>query len=209
MAATNSIPTTKICSKCSENKSFEHYHARPAGKYGVHSICKECRKVQGRDWQARNPDRAREIQRESKRRIRQSEEGRKRLSRINGEYVSRNREKVNAYYKGRAESDPLFALKKRYRGILAKAVLRGGYTKRSRSQLILGCTWEEFKAHIERQFVGGMSWERRCEIHIDHIVPLASAKTEEDVIRLNHFTNLRPLWAKDNLEKSDQLTHLI
>lgn len=44
---------------------------------------------------------------------------------------------------------------------------------------------------------------------LDHIVPLASAKTEEDVIRLNHFTNLRPMWAKDNIAKSDRITHLI
>jgi hypothetical protein len=54
-----------------------------------------------------------------------------------------------------------------------------------------------------------MSWENRAEWHIDHIVPLATAKCEEDVIKLNHFTNLRPLWAADNLKKNSNRTHLI
>jgi hypothetical protein len=47
-----------------------------------------------------------------------------------------------------------------------------------------------------------MSWENRRLWHIDHIIPLALAKNEDQLIKLNHYTNLRPLWAKDNLVKS-------
>ena len=54
-----------------------------------------------------------------------------------------------------------------------------------------------------------MTWENRSDWHIDHIIPIASAITEEDVIRLNHYTNLRPLWAKDNLAKGAKMEHLI
>ena len=41
--------------------------------------------------------------------------------------------------------------------------------------------------------------------HIDHIVPLATAKTEEQVAKLNHYTNIQPLWAKDNLSKGAKI----
>lgn len=109
----------------------------------------------------------------------------------------------------RIESDPVFALSQRIRSLIYIRIYSGGYTKKSRSQEILGCTWEDFKRHIERQFLKGMRWDRLGEIHLDHIVPVATAKTEEDVIALNHFTNIRPMWAKDNLSKGAQITHLI
>lgn len=74
---------------------------------------------------------------------------------------------------------------------------------------ILGCTWSEFRVHIERQFLPGMTWDSRDAWHVDHIVPISSATNEAEVIALNHFTNLRPLWAVDNLKKSDKRTHLL
>lgn len=107
------------------------------------------------------------------------------------------------------ENNDLFALKKRIRARIGLAFRQNGYTKRSQTQRILGCDWEFFKAHIERQFSRGMSWDRMDEIHLDHIVPLATAKTEEDVMRLNHFTNIRPLWAKENAAKRDKIDFLI
>jgi hypothetical protein len=50
-----------------------------------------------------------------------------------------------------------------------------------------------------------MSWNNRSEWHIDHITPMASAKTEHDAIKLNHYENLRPLWAIDNLRKGSKI----
>jgi hypothetical protein len=67
------------------------------------------------------------------------------------------------------------------------------------------CSFEEFFIHIESQFIDGMSWENRSLWHIDHIIPLATAKTEEEILRLNHYTNLRPLWALDNLKKGSKI----
>ena len=64
----------------------------------------------------------------------------------------------------------------------------------------IGCTKEEFKAHIESQFVEGMSWDNWTVDgwHLDHIIPLSKGGT-------NHYTNLQPLWAKDNLSKSNKI----
>jgi len=61
------------------------------------------------------------------------------------------------------------------------------------------------KKHIEKQFTKGMSWKNQGDWHIDHIMPLASANTIEETIRLCHYTNLQPLWALDNLEKGAKI----
>ncbi len=68
---------------------------------------------------------------------------------------------------------------------------------------MLGCDWHHLKAHIEKQFVRGMGWHNMSKWHIDHIVPLASARNEKELMMLAHFSNLRPLWVEENLKKGD------
>lgn len=72
---------------------------------------------------------------------------------------------------------------------------------------LLGCEFSEFLSHIENKFKDGMSWDNYGYYgwHIDHIVPLSSAKTEDDLKKLYHFTNLQPLWWKDNLKKGNKI----
>ena len=105
--------------------------------------------------------------------------------------------------------DDNYALKIRVQSLVNQALRVRFISKKSRTMQIIGCSLDEFKLHIERQFCNGMTWDNRFEWHIDHIVPLATAKTEQDVIALNHFSNLRPLWAKDNLQKSSKAYFLI
>lgn len=124
-------------------------------------------------------------------------------------YRKKNLEKVNERLKARFESDPIFALKIRIRNLIGVTFRRNGYSKKSKTHELLGCDWAMFKSHIERQFHNGMNWDNRGEWHIDHITPIATAKNEQEVMMLNHFTNLRPMWAKDNLAKGDQITYLI
>ena len=71
---------------------------------------------------------------------------------------------------------------------------------------ILGCTIDEFKSYIESKFKKGMTFENYGEWHLDHIIPLATAKTTEDVIKLCHYTNFQPLWAEDNLKKGAKIS---
>jgi hypothetical protein len=72
------------------------------------------------------------------------------------------------------------------------------------SERILGCPFSFLIKYIEARFADGMSWENRSKWHIDHIVPLSSAKTKKQLIKLNHYSNLRPIWAKDNLKKGSK-----
>ena len=96
-------------------------------------------------------------------------------------------------------------LKSTLRSRTYSAFRNKGYKKNSKTQEMLGVDWEVCKAHIERQFTKGMNWDNRSEWHIDHIIPLASAKTEEELKKLCHYSNLQPLWELDNLSKSDKI----
>ena len=68
----------------------------------------------------------------------------------------------------------------------------------------LGCTSQEFKQHLESKFKEGMSWDNYPKWHVDHIKPISLAKTEQEAIELSHDTNLQPLWAADNIRKSNK-----
>ena len=115
------------------------------------------------------------------------------------------REKDLIYRKERMIKDPLYRAKIDARNIIRKALSDRGYSKKSRTEEILGCSFEQFKTHIESLFVENMSWESRDEWHIDHIIPLSFAKNEKELLLINHYTNLRPIWAKENQLKSDKI----
>ena len=76
---------------------------------------------------------------------------------------------------------------------------------------MLGCTIEEFRDHLESQLTEGMSWDNRNEWHIDHIIPCAAfdlEDAEQQKVCFN-YRNLQPLWAADNLKKSDSYEGMI
>lgn len=80
---------------------------------------------------------------------------------------------------------------------------------------LVGYTTEELKGHLERQFAPGMSWENYGKWHVDHIIPRASFNFEAandndpDFKACWALTNLRPLWASENISKGAKRTHLI
>ena len=85
--------------------------------------------------------------------------------------------------------------------------LKHNYKSASTLKLI-GCPIGFLKKHLESQFKLGMSWNNYGKWHIDHIIPCASfdlSKSEEQQKCFN-WTNLQPLWAEDNLSKSDKIT---
>lgn len=116
--------------------------------------------------------------------------------------------RTNEYYRkmhAKYKLNPFFATKIRVRNLITKAFKGKGFSKTSKTCAMLGCTLDEFKDYIESQFTDGMSWIVFDKIHIDHVIPLSSAKTIEDMTKLNHYTNLQPLWARDNLQKGAKL----
>lgn len=109
----------------------------------------------------------------------------------------------------RRRKDPKNIIHGRISANLKIALKKKGISKNNPTFQMLGYSCEELIIHIEKQFSKGMCWENMGKWHIDHIIPLDSAQTVEDIILLNHFSNLRPLWAKENLSKGKRRTLLI
>ena len=106
-----------------------------------------------------------------------------------------------AYMKKRLKNDPLFAFKYDVRKVTAKAFKRRGFRKNGRTEKLLGCTFEYLMKYLNppKDF-----FTNRSKYHIDHIVPLETAKTEEAVIALCHYTNLQILTAEENMAKGSK-----
>jgi hypothetical protein len=122
------------------------------------------------------------------------------------EQKKKDNERRKERFKFRFNNNPLFALKKRLRTLIRGSFRKSGYTNfKARTEEIVGISFNEFKVYMESKFVNGMNWENRSEWHIDHIIPLSSAKSEQELIALSHYTNLQPLWAMDNLKKSNKI----
>lgn len=115
------------------------------------------------------------------------------------------REQHREYKRNRRRTDPLYRLKDNLRRRIIHAVTRIQMRKNRRTMDILGCEMDFLKRHIEAQFSPGMTWENYGRWHIDHIVPLATAKSKEAAEKLCHYTNLAPLWAEDNFAKGAKL----
>ena len=140
------------------------------------------------------------IEYREKNRNKQRENNPKRIKPISDE----NRVKRNLRVRQRMATEPLFKLKKNIRTLISQTLKNKGVKKSLKSEQILGCTYQQFKEHIEKQFESWMSWDnygtpkdKIFELNktwdIDHIIPLKTATCEADIIRLNHYTNLRPL----------------
>lgn len=140
-------------------------------------------------------------------------ENREIIREIQKEYRDENRESLtirnreySKRYKNKKSGDILWILSSRIRTMIGKSFRGGGYSKGSKTEDILGCSFEELKVYLESKFEYWMNWENRGLFNgclnygwdIDHIIPLSSANSEEDIIRLNHYTNLQPLCSYTN-----------
>ena len=125
------------------------------------------------------------------------------------EYYKENKQKINKYYKKyqkqKRELNPLFKLRVNIGNLIRLSITKKGFKKQSKTFKILGCSYEEFKQHIERQFKKGMTWENQVEWHLDHIYPVSLAKDENELLKLNHYTNFQPMWAIENIIKGNKI----
>lgn len=110
------------------------------------------------------------------------------------------------YHASRLKTDIEFRIRCRLQTRIHHAL--SGITKKSAStESLLGCSFCQCREHLEHQFKEGMSWNNYGEWHIDHIIPCASfdLTKEEDQRKCFHWSNLQPLWAKENSSKGDKI----
>ena len=113
-------------------------------------------------------------------------------------YANENKVKISKYkslYQNKRRiEDPIFKLKHSISRMIRNSLKDNGFIKYKKSAEIIGCSIDELKMFFESKFDKYMTWDNYGLVwDIDHIVPLSTAETEEDVIRLNHYTNLQPL----------------
>jgi len=124
----------------------------------------------------------------------------------NKDYRDKNRDLINEKRRLKRYNNSLYRMSLNLRNRTWYAFRDSNWSKKSSNKELLGCDFETAHTHLEKQFTKGMSWNNYGEWHIDHIIPLASAKTEEELIKLFNYTNLQPLWAIDNLSKGAKIT---
>jgi hypothetical protein len=225
----------KKCKSCKQEKSLESYYKHPHTLDGRVGKCKECTKISRDIWREKNPDYSKnwfESKPDYSKKWRENNpdyfknwkednlnymkeycsNNRESINKSEKEWRAKNRESFlewqNSYFKERRK-DPL---RKLHAFILA-GIYRGTKGSKDVTSLeVVGMgSWEEFKLYIESQFEEGMSWSNHGKgvnnttWHIDHKIPISSAKTLEEVKKLNHYSNLRPMWGSDNIRKSNKM----
>lgn len=185
----------KTCTKCKQEKDeSEFYRKTPTRLY---SICKTCNNIRTAKWKKVNTDST------SKTFKKYYYSHREAMHKRARKYKDTHKEQVMArtyiYYKKRRREDALFIVKgrvsRRITGFLRSVF---GVSKSTVTHKVLGCTGTELLAHL-----GISSIEELDGNHVDHICPLSRAFTEDEVYKLNHYSNLRIISAADNLAKSD------
>lgn len=169
-------PVVKTCSKCLVEKALEEFALERERPLGRQSWCRACKRAAWQCPKRKAWNRARKKRPDV--RAKRSRQIRRRLA-----------------------SDPQFKLTRNLRRRLSHTVL--GHHKSARTLELLGCTVEELRGYLEKQFKRGMSWSNYGRWHIDHIKPCASFDlTDPEQQRICfHYTNLQPLWAEENMRK--------
>lgn len=189
----------KRCSTCKNNKEILFFGKDCTSKDGLRSYCKECQK--------------------EKNKIRYySEDGQKQQKRyyIDNKAIMLQKNKINRdnkrkelalYKRNKRKEDNNYKLSCILRSRVSKIIKNN--KKPGSFVQDLGCSIGELKQYIENKFQPGMNWDNWSMYgwHLDHIIPLASfdLTDREQFLKAAHYTNLQPLWAKDNLSKGDKI----
>jgi len=121
-----------------------------------------------------------------------------------------NKEKRNKNESNLYKTDRIYKLKKQLRNCIYNSFKKKDFYKKEKTEKIIGCKYNEFIAYLLNSFKNnyGYEWDGKERVHIDHIIPLVTANTEEEVLKLCHYKNLQLLKAKDNLIKSSKLNYI-
>jgi hypothetical protein len=187
----------KKCIICKENKPLSEYYNHSGMKDGKLGKCKTCTKSHTKQYIQENKEYKLEYDRQYHQNHREILLQKKR------EYYQQNKEKYFVW-----QQTGLGKFKSNIRGLVYHSLKRskeGRYKKGKKTEEVLGCSLDEFIIYLQSIFTEGMTLENHGQgpgyWNIDHIIPLSSAKTEEEIYKLGHYTNLQPLWFEDNMKK--------
>jgi hypothetical protein len=220
----------KVCKTCKVDKSLEQFQRRKLSVDGYDLHCKICKNEYNKKY--RKVNRTTEKSKLESIKWPKNKNTRKNWNILNKEKIKLQRksiienysneeykefrEKYNKWRREKGNNEPLFRLKNNLRTTIWSSIKRCGYKKYSKTYEILGCSYNDFIVYLESKFESWMTWENygryNGELYfgwdIDHIVPVKNAKTEQEIININHYTNLQPLCSKINRDiKKDKLNY--
>lgn len=231
--------TTKVCLDCLREKPVDEFHKRKNGsKDGYRNTCKTCwnkktkkydlshkekRRIYNKQYNLANKENMKSVSHQWRSKNKEHIQSKTKLYYLknkkemllkNKQYKIDHKDKLiflrRKYEQQRLKTDIKYRILRNYRGRVYQA-LRHNWKKGNTIELI-GCSAEELKQHIERQWVQGMSWENwgigEGKWNIDHIIPCSFFDLSDPVEQhmCFRYQNLQPLWWKDNREKWDKIT---
>lgn len=204
----------KFCKNCNTEKPIENFSKHCRSKDGFANDCKVCSEAYQKVYRKINADKNREYKKQYQ--ILNKE----RLNKISNDYTNANKERIREYKKNynerrkvlrseRMKTDSFYKVATYLRNGVGRAFRLKGWGKQGHSKELLGCDYETAKKHIESKFLEGMNWDNYGKFgwHVDHALPLASAKNINELRKLCHYTNLQPLWWRDNIIKGDKILY--
>lgn len=218
---------TKICSKCKIEKDtceFSTFYSKELSRLRIHSYCKDCINNSSKIRYENNKENIKIKKKEFYHKNKESELNRRKLHYAknrekellrmkeyrenNKQYFQEHRKKYQKNYENnRYENDLEYKLSKNIRRRVSLFLQSNNISKTNKTFDIVGCAPQQLKEHLQSQFKDNMSWDNYGYYgwHIDHIIPLSSAKTEEEIYKLCHYTNLQPLWGEENIKKGGKI----
>lgn len=207
----NNLIELKLCTKCDAEKSLDLFGNDIRYKDGKRSWCKVCSNITSS--KSRNREKANEVAK----RYRQSKKGilnrqRNEKTEIGKERSKRYRDKkiksgkLAEYCKQKYATDPHYRIRLLCASRIREMLKIQNVNKTQKTVELIGCSIQELKTHFESLFIKGMTWENQGEWHIDHKKPCSLFNlTDLDQQKICfHYTNLQPLWALDNIKKSNK-----
>lgn len=203
----------KTCTICKIEQSINNFRktSNGRGKFGVGCQCISCLNEKCTQYRKENAEiitiKRRIYQKNNREKTRLAgrisyQKHRNKRLKYSKKYSKKYRKIRNKWYNEKRKNDPLFKLKQTIKKAIQQALKHYGYSKKSKIQTILGCTFENLKKYIESKWEPWMNWGNHGKFKkgtfqygwdIDHIVPISSAKNRKDIEKLNHYTNLQPL----------------
>lgn len=195
------IVSEKKCNICKLVKSSDEFYKNNRNETGLRSSCKECDRLLSKKYNENNKEKIKD--RNNNYYLENIDYHKDR----NKKYRDENKKKYSEYNKIYKSKRILEDENFRFIALFRKKInsFMKGYKDR-KTEEILGCSFTEFKEYIEDKFEDWMTWDNYGKYNgdfgfgwdLDHIIPLSSANGIDELIKLNHYTNIQPLCSKVN-----------
>lgn len=192
----------RLCGSCKEYKSIDMFSKNKRRKDGLCLYCKQCMNIRNSKYRIENRD----ILNEKKRIYRQNNP--QVIQKQSREYYDRHKEQkiqyAKQYVKARYKEDEVYRYKLIIRADIYASIKQHKFIKKRNMEEVIGCDIEYLIEHLKNTYYKnyGVEYSPNDKVHIDHIVPLATANTIDEVNALCYYTNLQMLKGKDNQLKS-------